>query len=185
MRSTPNGARKTALLHRLPHRHPSSLWNRCHIAFHRFQKRPGLAFVEQYPPIHLSKKAFFHYHIQKRRESIVKTFAVQQRARLRMMTEFSPSPDFECLPERSNASRQSNESLGKLRHQRLAFVHRCRDAKLAESLVSQFPLRHELRHHPNYFTARFENGIGNGPHQTNRSTAVHQSDTLGGHMFSK
>src|SRR6266568_5849462 len=100
-----------------------------------------------------------------------------------MMTQFSPRPNFECLLERTNASGQCDESIGKLCHKRFAFMHRRGNTEITESLMSDFLLHHELRDHPNYFAASLQNGIGHGSHQPNRRPAVYQSDPLCRKLF--
>ncbi|KDB68842.1 tripartite tricarboxylate transporter family receptor, partial [Bordetella bronchiseptica B20-10725633] len=69
-------------------------------------------------------EGFIHRVIQELTQQVVIAGDIEQAAWLLVHAQLRPGPDFEDLFQRARAAGQGDETVGLLRHQRLALVHR-------------------------------------------------------------
>ena len=81
--------------------------------------------------------------------------------------------NLEKLLQRSKTTRQNDEPIGQLSHQRLAFMHRVNDPQIRQARVGHF-IGQGLRDDANDLPARFEGAVSQFTHHANSRAAIDQ-----------
>ena len=101
---------------------------------------------------------------------------VEQPDRLGVQAELRPRQLLHQLVERPEATRESHERTGELRHQRLALVQRLHDPKLGQSLVGELALDELLRNDAHDLAAAGERRVRELAHQADAPAAVDEPE---------
>lgn len=93
-----------------------------------------------------------------------------------MNTKLGPGEDLEEFIEGSQAAGECNESIGKVGHHHLTFVHGFDDVERCNTVVFEFTRLEEAGDDSSYVTAGGEGGIGDGAHEAGAAAAVDEGD---------
>ncbi len=118
-------------------------------------------------------------------ERIEVTGDVEQPDRLLMQSELRSRQHLEQLFKRPESSRQREEAVRQLGHQRLAFVHVVRHTQVCHTGVQQLLRRQELRDDSNHLATCRQHRIGDRPHQPDTATTINEFDPLDGQQLSQ
>ncbi len=104
---------------------------------------------------------------------------LQRRDRLVVQAELSPTRDLGELLQRPDAAGKRHERVGELEHEHLAVVHRIDLDQLTKALVGHLTPEDAAWDDADDATALGERGVGDDAHETDRTAAVHEGETLG------
>src|SRR5690606_31692849 len=107
----------------------------------------------------------------------VEPIRIQQSHGLLMQSQLSPSQHLEKLFERTEAAGQCNNTITKLVHFRLPFMHRIDDDQFRESFVGDLLSLQKIRQHAHYPPTVSKCTVGYGTHESHFGSAIYQSDT--------
>lgn len=101
---------------------------------------------------------------------------VEKHDRLAVEPHLLPSEHLEHFFNGAEAARKSNCGVGKIGHDRLAFVHGINHVELSETLMGHFPLGDPVRKYAGDSATCFQNRVSQQPHESDRSTAIDEFD---------
>ena len=120
---------------------------------------------------------------------VVEALHVQQAARLLVDAELGPGDRLEELLVGAKAAGHGHERVGEVRHHRLALVHRAHDMEPGEALMRDLAHGERVRDDANHLAPGVEHGIGQGAHQPDMPTPVHEGqapgDNLAAHVLGR
>jgi hypothetical protein len=114
--------------------------------------------------------------VKKADEIVVIARGIEQTDRVGVVAQLGPGPHLEQFFHRADTARQGDEGLGHLHHLCLARVHRLDDMQLGQLEMGDFLKSEEFRNDADHPAAGFQRGIGQFPHQSDLSTAIHDVD---------
>src|SRR5580704_16144682 len=111
------------------------------------QQPLGVRIREQQITVNIPKKSFRQSSVGHLEQRIVVSIDIEYAARLALYAELRPSQHLEEFLPRPVSAGQSHERVRKIRHERLALMHRADNAQLRQSHVGNFPVGESLRDH--------------------------------------
>src|SRR6185503_11560645 len=114
--------------------------------------------------------------IELQNERIEISCDVQQPDRLGMQAELSPGDDLAEFFKRSETAGHRDEAVGKLHHQRFAFVHRTDNAQFREVNAPDFTSEQSVRDDADDLAAPHLNRLGNLSHQADTASSIYEAD---------
>src|SRR5262249_14209404 len=97
------------------------------------------------PAIFRADKVLAYCMVEKFEQAIPVAFSIQQRARLDLDAKLRPGNNFGKLLQRAIAAGQSDERIGKVRHQRFALVHGGHHVQLGHAAMPDLTLHEPFR----------------------------------------
>src|SRR5664279_1733630 len=104
---------------------------------------------EHQRPVLRLQETLLHCMVEHPEQRSVKTEDIKDAAGLRVQPKLRPSKHLAKFLQRSESARHGDERIGKISHQRLAFMHGVDDMKFGQSLVPDFPCHEVLRYDSN------------------------------------
>ncbi len=127
-----------------------------------------------------SNQLLFDAEVQKMDEAIPIACDIQKTAGLMMNPEQCPRDDFEDFFERAEAAGHGDETVGQIRHFRLALVHTIDDVHFSDAGVSDLFTSETVRDDANGLAAILHDCIGDRAHEADVAAAVNERNAFAG-----
>src|ERR1019366_2050700 len=134
------------------------------------------------PSVLRLQKSLLHRMVEHRQQRSVIPQDIQDTAGLRMQTELRPSYRLAELLQSPEPTRQRDEGVRQVGHERLAFVHRVHNVKLRQPLVPDLAPHKVFGDDSHRLAARPQHRVREHTHQTHIAAAVHQAN-VASHQF--
>src|SRR5665213_206314 len=113
-----------------------------------------------------------------RDERLVETIHVDQRDRLCVYSDLRPCKCLGKLVECANPAGKNGDAVSKVKHARLAFVHRVNDVQLGQVRMRDFTMTKRAGKYANHVAASRNCGVSQYAHQPAGRSAIHDTDPL-------
>ena len=95
-----------------------------------------------------------------------------------MSAELLPGHLLDQFFQRADAAGKGDECVGAFEHQPLAFVHVRRDDQLGQVRIHALAVGKKIGNDPGHGAAVIQHGFGDRTHQTDRSAAINEANTV-------